>query len=453
MRGWGSIEPTRAVVPEPRTGIKKDLLYRDRHERRESSLPSRPGPANLVAEPVAHDPYRPYHEIRAMSVYFVYRSHYEGPSGKHVRRLSADSVLGWFQAVWERAKQANDASEWVSSELGCSVYGFESIFEAARDESLPPPTSDRKLKSYLEEHLHVEGEILYAPHALQVLTDDDEIELASYFFDDDLLNKHPGRAAYLLHEDWRLTVTSGERPYAPAIETKTVGASGDGPGTTYLAFLAFYDSMNLDLDGPWRIDGVRLPGLTDYLRGATPGESWPFELKLIRSQLPPDDSAGTTSVWRWSESPASRSIRSVGRWRLRRSGSGRSIRPLPGSKACSSSSLRASTGSIPRNRWSASGTTSPSFACIRAGRRRCTTSGSCSTTCGRESTRPWPTESSSLRSGGMSSHDAPRRDERANCVMTRPDHDVWEVPDGCRVRALPGPRGQRLQAQQPSKAA
>jgi hypothetical protein len=226
-----------------------------------------------------------------MSVYFVYRSHYEGPSGKHVRRLDGDSVLGWFQAVWERAKQADDTSEWVTSEIGTGVYGFASIFEAAREESLPPPTSDRKLKSYLEDHLYVEGEFKYKPHALQVLTDDDEIELAYYIFDDHFLAEHPGLAAYLLHEDWRLPITSSERPYDPAIEAKTIEPSGDDEGTTFLAFLAFYDSLNLtdlDVEGPWRIDGVRLPGLMDFLGEAMPGEGWPFELKLLRSQLPQD---------------------------------------------------------------------------------------------------------------------------------------------------------------------
>lgn len=231
-----------------------------------------------------------------MSVYFVYRSHYEGPSGKHVRHLEGDSVLGWFQGVWERAKQADDASEWVKSEIGTSVYDFASIFEAARENDLPPPASDRKLKSYLDDHLHVEGEALYRPHALQVLTDDDEIELACYVFDDHFLKEHPDRAAYLLHEHWQLPVTHGEAPYFPAIETKVVDPSGAGPGTTYVAFLTFYDSLNLtdlDVEGPWRIDGVRLPGLMDFLREAMPGEEWPFELKLLRSQLPQDAHAGS----------------------------------------------------------------------------------------------------------------------------------------------------------------
>jgi hypothetical protein len=221
-----------------------------------------------------------------MSVHFVYRSHYEGPSGKHVRRLDADSVLGWFQSAWERAKVAEDISEWLADELGTSVYGFSSIFEAARDESLPPPTTDRKLKSYLEEHLYVEGEILHEPHALQVLTDDDEIELAYFFFDDDYLKGNPGRAAYLLHEDWRLPTTSGEATLQPSIMTKEIWPAGNGPGATYLAFLTFSDSLNLtdlDVDGPCRIEGVRVPELADYLADARPDESWPLELKLLRS--------------------------------------------------------------------------------------------------------------------------------------------------------------------------
>ena len=229
-----------------------------------------------------------------MSVSFVYRSHYEGPSGKHVRRLDADSVLGWFQAVWERAKGADDASEWVKAEIGCAVYGFASIFEAARDESLPPPTSDRQLKSYLEEHLYVEGEMRYKPHALQVLTDDDEIQLAYYVFDDHYVRQHPGMADYLVHEDWRLPTTSGDIPCKPAVAARPVQPRGAGAGETYLAFLAFYDSGSLsdlhEFGGPCRIEGVRVPQLAEYLVATVPDEAWPFEMKLLRPQLHPDDS-------------------------------------------------------------------------------------------------------------------------------------------------------------------
>jgi hypothetical protein len=235
-------------------------------------------------------------EAPPMGVHFVYRSHYEGPSGKHVRVLDADSVLGWFQGVWERAKGAEDVAAWVEAELGTSVYGLASIFEAARDESLPPSKTDWKLKSYLEEHLYVEGEIIFDPHALQVLTDDDEIELAYFFLDDQYLKENPGRAVYLLHEDWRLPATNGEVSYRPSIETKEVLPAGVGEGVTYLAFLAFYDSGGLtDLDawgGPCRIEGVRLPGLAGYLETTPPDDSWPMELVLLRSQLRTDEPKG-----------------------------------------------------------------------------------------------------------------------------------------------------------------
>ena len=232
-----------------------------------------------------------------MSVYFVYRSHCEGPSGKHVRRLDADSVLGWFQGVWERAKQAEDASEWVKTEIGADVYGFASIFQAAREHALPPPTSDRELKSYLEENLHTEGEMRFKPHAMQVLTDDDEIELAYYIFDDHYLKDHPGRTAYLLHEGWRLPTTSGDRPAKPGVATHTIQPPGSGLGVTYLAFLACYDSCGLsgldELGWPAHIKGVRVSQLADYLEATSPGEDWPFELKLLRSQIP---AAATTEA-------------------------------------------------------------------------------------------------------------------------------------------------------------
>ena len=36
-----------------------------------------------------------------MAVYFVYRSHYQNPGGKHVKTFAADTVLDWFRSVWK----------------------------------------------------------------------------------------------------------------------------------------------------------------------------------------------------------------------------------------------------------------------------------------------------------------------------------------------------------------
>ena len=35
-----------------------------------------------------------------MSVYFVYRSHYDNPGAFHVKVFPQDTVLEWFQSIW-----------------------------------------------------------------------------------------------------------------------------------------------------------------------------------------------------------------------------------------------------------------------------------------------------------------------------------------------------------------
>ncbi len=128
-----------------------------------------------------------------------------------------------------------------------------------------------------------------------MLTDDDEIELAYYVFDDHYLSDHPGKADYLLHEDWRLPTISGDNPFKSGVAATALQPRGAGAGETYLAFLAFYDSGGLtnleESGGPCRIKGVRIPELVEYLEPTLPDETWPFELKLLRSQIRHDDSA------------------------------------------------------------------------------------------------------------------------------------------------------------------
>jgi hypothetical protein len=50
-------------------------------------------------------------------VSFIYRSVYEGPSGKLVRHFPDATVLDCFRRVWDEAG-AGDAYEWVTRELG-----------------------------------------------------------------------------------------------------------------------------------------------------------------------------------------------------------------------------------------------------------------------------------------------------------------------------------------------
>jgi uncharacterized protein (TIGR02996 family) len=221
-----------------------------------------------------------------MSVYFVYRSEYEGPTGKYVKRFAERSVLAWFRNYWQALADYAAASQWVKETLGCPVYGFGSLPQAIALHSLGPPATNNELERCLREHLYVEGEIRFSSHALQVLTDDDEIELAYFFFDDLFLAGHGDRAAFLLHEDWKLPAGLGPGGFKPAVSTRKLSPKGSWDGTTYLVFLASSDSSGLtDLEGGYRIDGARLPELCRYLARVRPTEGWPLELLLLRSQL------------------------------------------------------------------------------------------------------------------------------------------------------------------------
>ncbi len=226
-----------------------------------------------------------------MSISFVYRTPYAGPIGKHIRRLEADSILDWFRRVWTHAALGEDEDEWnrnamawVEADFGYDVYGLSSIFAAAREFALPPPETDNQLAEYLSKYLYVESSVLISPHAIQAYTDDDEMELAYYFFDDQFAREHPEHTAYLLYEDWRLPVSSGSRPFVSSIEPPELQPMGTGSGTTYLLFqnpgIQYFDE--LWRDPPRRIEGVRLPDLRDYLQQAEPDADWPIELRLLR---------------------------------------------------------------------------------------------------------------------------------------------------------------------------
>jgi hypothetical protein len=227
-----------------------------------------------------------------LSLFFVYRSPYAGPTGKLVRRLDADTILEWFRRSWDVAARGQDEDEWATSamkwveaELGFDVYDLWSIFAAVPELALSPPESDDQLADYLSKYLGVEGSVFVSPRAIQAHTNDDELELVYYLFDEPFAREHPERTAYLLHEGWRLPAATGDRPFSPDIDVPELSWGGSGEGTTYLVFLAPHPRLyfeDISRDQPRRIEGVRLPDLGDSLRGAGPAPDWPLELRLLR---------------------------------------------------------------------------------------------------------------------------------------------------------------------------
>jgi hypothetical protein len=233
-------------------------------------------------------------------IYFVYRSHYEGPLSKRVRKLSARSIATWFGQHLQRARKQAGVLEEVQRELGGYVYGLSSIFEAARSENLSADTG-AELKRVLRKHLYVEGgpdHIRVDDHSARILTDDDEVKLAYFFFDDTALAAAPDRLAYLLHEEPRLPDGDADGGFTPpvpiaALEPRATG----GDGTTYVCLLTFYDGDSFP-GTLVQVPGVRLPQLAEYLRRTKPHveqktehyrETWPIELRLLRAMLDEHD--------------------------------------------------------------------------------------------------------------------------------------------------------------------
>jgi uncharacterized protein (TIGR02996 family) len=220
-----------------------------------------------------------------MAVTFVYRSHYDDPSGKRVRRFPDATVLDWFRNHWAELRD-NHTYVLLESLLGFQIYGFNSLFEAANEVDLPAPADERQLAEYLAARLYSEGPILAEPHCITVKTDDDELEVCYHIFDDVFLAGAGARAAYLLNDGWRLPAEHLEEgTFEPAEPTTSDDPAGDGRGTTYLVFLAYQDSCNLsDLEPADRIEGVRLPDLVPYLARGN-GHHHDVYLMLLRSQL------------------------------------------------------------------------------------------------------------------------------------------------------------------------
>jgi uncharacterized protein (TIGR02996 family) len=220
-----------------------------------------------------------------MTVYFVYRSHYDDPAGKRLERFSEATVLDWFRNHWLFLA---DPRASTAELFGFSIYGFDSLFRSVIDNALPPPESDEQLGEYLSQYLYSAGPVLYQPHLLTVQTDDDELMVCYYVFDDIYLSEHGQRAAYLLEDGWRLPAGHNEdRVFEPSEPSDDFSHHGTGFGTTWLAIFAFEDSGNLrELGTASRFEGVRIPDLCRYLAcGPDPSDLWSNYLLLLRSQL------------------------------------------------------------------------------------------------------------------------------------------------------------------------
>jgi hypothetical protein len=268
--------------------------------------------------------------------WFVYRSPYEGPSGKRVWRLPDRSVLGWFQRLWAATADVVEiedeahAHDWVDAQLGPDlggpVYGLTSVFVDGHQHGLPAPATWQELRALVQAHLYVEDEARVGEHSVRASTDDDEVPFLYYYlFDDTVAIAHPDRVAYLLHEPWELPDRAdGDGGFEPGVPVTALTPSpSGGHGATYVATIPPTD----DDSGwcpdwkPFVLHGVRLPDLATWLRSVTPGSfeaavagspsheprrftDWPQVLLLLRALLDPHGRRLTPALRRYCRLPS-----------------------------------------------------------------------------------------------------------------------------------------------------
>jgi hypothetical protein len=165
--------------------------------------------------------------------WFVYRSHYEGPLSKRVRRLDGTSILDWFRELIRAARDAEEPCDLGEAALGGHVYGFGGFLVRAKEERFALPRSHAALAALVKRHVF-ENEFASDAHTLRVLADDDEVALAYYFFDDEAERRHPDRVTYLLRDEPRLPDGAAEGGFAPPVRPMVLLPAGGGEGATYV---------------------------------------------------------------------------------------------------------------------------------------------------------------------------------------------------------------------------
>jgi hypothetical protein len=249
-------------------------------------------------------------------MYFVCRWREESPFSKRVVTIPGLTVLDWFRRGWDRADHA-DPSDWVNRELGGDVYGLHSIFDEVRKRDLPRPRTIDELRHLLHEHLYVEADdetdyIRLGERGLRVRTDDDEVDLAYYFIDDEAVADLPDRLAFLVHDTWPLPGHVGRRGAASAsfshsVPVRTLRLGATGPDCVFLARLG-WDApdthRNLDLTGAVALPGLTLPDLAAHLSSVDTSDvdGWPHEVRLLRNLITPGDDL-TSALQRYARLP------------------------------------------------------------------------------------------------------------------------------------------------------
>jgi hypothetical protein len=106
--------------------------------------------------------------------------------GRRFVQLKSPSVLAWFQRAWRLAREGRS----LRGELGGEVHGLDALFDTIASRKLAVPATELDLAAMLGKYLRAERDLETEPHFIHAETDDDEVEIEYFLFDDVFLESN-----------------------------------------------------------------------------------------------------------------------------------------------------------------------------------------------------------------------------------------------------------------------
>jgi len=236
-------------------------------------------------------------------VYFICRSEYESPHGRRIIEFpDAPNLVDWFKKQWITRKELtkinpkiprfkfdpwdwqNEIQELRADAFGGSFYGFCDLFAPMFGRPAPRNLSD--IEDFIDSFKgnYSEGSIEMIDGAIQASTNDDEIEIAWYLFDDTFVEQFPERTAFLLHKQLNVSELTNTKSWIPPVQTKVIA---DGDQATFCCFFSAQDGITIaDIEGCYRVP-THLPELGSWLSKKIV-KTKPEKYGTTEPDLPPD---------------------------------------------------------------------------------------------------------------------------------------------------------------------
>lgn len=251
-----------------------------------------------------------------MSIHLVYRTPYREKNLKFHKKFSEDSLIEWFGSLWEYYdKDADRFHSNVIKYIGSNIYGFTGPFYSEIDSkefdeglSNPiPPKTIQEIKEKIDNGYTIAIDVVN-DEAIQVLTEDDELDSAYYIFTENYSENNPQITSFLIRNSWNLPEEySSDSKFEPLTEIRCkLNPENSSAATSFIVIsndwmsggnLSSLESKVIE------VKGVRINNLMAFLAKSVPDKGWNMDLLFMRSQFESGENSTKKTIINFSEIP------------------------------------------------------------------------------------------------------------------------------------------------------